>query len=230
MDEPNENQTDAPAPEQAQAITAPVKKRKHKKRKKIKPEEKEIKLNTKNMEFVREYLSCGNATKSYMRVYPRSSEGAAAVSAHDLLNKPKIKAYLQKHYDRLWERNEEQIGRSFNRLLKIIESDISDVVEYEGGAMTIRNFSEIDTSIIQSVSHTVSPTKYGVAENKSVKLYDKVRLMPELFRMLGMVKDKMEHSGVIRVIPAAEPEDVPDDYEEKENPPEEIEDNGDQGS
>ncbi len=217
---PNENQIDAPAPDQA----APVK-RKYKKRKKTKTKKKpEIRLNPKHMAFVQEYIRTDNAVKSYMKVYPRSSYGAAGVSSHDLLKNPKISAFLRNYYDNLWEKNEEQIGRSFNRLLKIIESDIADVVEYENDSMSIRNFKEVDTSVIQEIRHSSSPTKYGVAENKSVKLFDKTKLMPELFRMLGMIKDKMEHSGVIKIIP---PDELPDDSEPDEEP---IEENGTQGN
>lgn len=61
------------------------------------------KLNPRQELFCRYYATnevgtFGNATQSYLKVYPNSSEEAAWVSSYDLLRKPKIVENLKELY------------------------------------------------------------------------------------------------------------------------------------
>lgn len=51
-------------------------------------------LSPEHDRFCREYILDDNQTRAYMRAYPDSSYGAAAVSAHHLLKNPKICARI----------------------------------------------------------------------------------------------------------------------------------------
>jgi phage terminase small subunit len=160
--------------------------------KKKKKKSNGVKLNPRHKFFALEYMRNGrNATKAYLKTFPNSTYGAAAVSAHDLLKKPNISEFIKNYYDALWKKKEDEVGKTFENLLRLANADISNVVEYEDDEMKIKNFSEIDTSIVQSVNHTEHPTKYGTAINKSVKLFDKTKALSDLLKVLNMIQEKM---------------------------------------
>jgi phage terminase small subunit len=150
------------------------------------------KLSIKHLAFVNEYLKLNNATKAYMNVYPSSGYDAARSSSADLLAKANIKAYVNEHYKKQWEDKETEIGRTFNNLVKIANSDINDVVEVEDGKMKIKNLDEIDSYIIQEIKQTVTNTKDGENKNTSIKVYDKVKAIDGMLKVLGMIKEKAD--------------------------------------
>jgi len=176
---------------------------------KTKTKTKKINSLSKNYKsFVLEYIRNGrNGVKAYMKVYPRSSYNAAGVSAFDLLKKPKIKEALEEYYQELWENKEKEIGKTFDNLLKIANADINNVIDYKDGEMKIRNFDEIDSSIIQQINQTITNTKEGQKINESIKLFDKTKAISELLKVLEMVKDKMENPITIEIIPPEWPDE-----------------------
>jgi phage terminase small subunit len=156
--------------------------------------------------FILEYIRTRNAVKSYMNAYPKTKYEAAGVSSHQLLKNPKISEYLQNYFDNLWESRKVEIGRTFDNLLKIANADIGSVIEAAGDSVSIKDLRKIDTSIIQSISQSSSDTKYGVATSLNIKLFDKTKAISELLKVLGMITDKVEHSGEITIVPAKRPE------------------------
>ena len=183
----------------------PVKKKKVvKKEKSLIPDLKDFKPDHQN--FILEYIRTRNAVKSYMSVYPKTKYEAAGVSSHQLLKNPKVSAYIKNYYEDLWDSRKDEIGKTFDNLLKIANADIGSIVEAAGDSVSFKNLKTIDTSIIQSISQSSSDTKYGVATSLNVKLFDKTKAISELLKVLGMITDKVEHSGEIIVISAKKPE------------------------
>jgi len=162
-------------------------------------------LKPEYQKFISEYIITNNAVKSYLSVYPKSSYNAACVSSHQLLRNPKISEYIQSYYDELWKDRKNEISKTFNNLLKIANADIADVVDYEGDRMEIRPFSQSDTFLIAEIKETVSETQNGTSVNRSIKLKDSTKAISELIRVLGMITEKVEHSGEIIIIPARKP-------------------------
>lgn len=181
-----------------------AKKKVVKKEKSLIPDLKDFKPDHQN--FILEYIRTRNAVKSYMLAYPKTKYEAAGVSSYHLLKNPKISAYIQNYYDNLWESRKTEIGQTFDNLLKIANADIGSVIEAAGDSVSIKDLRKIDTSIIQSISQSSSDTKYGVATSLNVKLFDKTKAISELLKVLGMITDKVEHSGEIIVISAKKPE------------------------
>lgn len=94
-------------------------------------------LNPKQKLFCRYYATSevktrGNATKSYMAAYPDSSEEAAAVSAHELLRKPKVVDYLKE----LWRKTgltDEEVDAELAGIVrqnKDLKSKLGGIKEY----------------------------------------------------------------------------------------------------
>lgn len=182
-----------------------------KKEKKVKKDDKPVKIKLEDFKpdhqnFILEYIRTRNAVKSYMSAYPKTKYEAAGVNSHKLLKNDKISAYIQSYYNDLWESRQTEIGKTFDNLLKIANADIGTIVDAVGDSVSIKDLRKIDTSIIQSISQSSSDTKYGVATSLNVKLFDKTKAISELLKVLGMITEKVEHSGEIIVIGAKKPE------------------------
>jgi len=69
-------------------------------------------VNSRHIEFVNEYLADSelNATRAYLKVYTKSSEGAARRSASDLLTRPDIQAYVSQRMKERVQRVEAEKG------------------------------------------------------------------------------------------------------------------------
>ena len=164
-------------------------------------------LKAKEKDFFLYYLELGrNATKAYMKVFPNCKYESAAVEASKFLKKPNVKAALKEHYDALWEKRNDVIGKMFENLLEIGNSDIADVVDYKNGSMIIKEFEKVNTSLIKSISQTTTDTKEGVRTVEKVEMHDKLSAIKEIDKILGLATDKVEHSGSIEIIPAKRPE------------------------
>lgn len=184
-----------------------VVKKKDKKPESDQPKKIELKdFKPDHQNFILEYIRTRNAVKSYMLAYPKTKYEAAGVSSHQLLKSPKISAYIQNYYNNLWESRKTEIGQTFDNLLKIANADIGSVIEAAGDSVSIKDLRKIDTSIIQSISQSSSDTKYGVATSLNIRLFDKTKAISELLKVLGMITDKVEHSGEITIVPAKKPE------------------------
>ena len=198
----------------------PVVKDKKPKKKKLednKPKKIELKdFKPEHQKFILEYIRTGNATKSYMNVYPKSQYDAASVSSFQLLRNPNIKEYIQCYYDDLWSSRKNEISRTFDNLLKIANADITDVVDYEGDRMEVRPFNQSNTFLIAEIKEVIIETANGTNINKSVKLKDSTKAISELIRVLGMITDKVEHSGEVIIIPAVRPVKDKEEVEEDE--------------
>lgn len=69
-------------------------------------------MNPRHLEFVNVYLADPemNATRAYLKVYPKSSEAAARRSAHDVLTRPDVHAYVTQRIKERAKRVEAEKG------------------------------------------------------------------------------------------------------------------------
>ncbi len=100
---------------------------------------------------------------------------------------------------------EKKISKLFDDLLDVANSDISDFID-ENGNIKVDEFNELNTKVIAEYNQTISDTKDGQNVKRSIKLKDSLKAMAELTKILGMIKEKVEHSGVIEIIPTEEPD------------------------
>lgn len=103
-------------------------------------------INPRNELFCRYYATdevgtFGNATRAYLKVYPKSSEEAAAVSAYDLLRKPKITGRLKE----LWKLSKLSDEEVDSHLASIVRQD-KDLKAKLGG---IKEHNAVGGRIIQ---------------------------------------------------------------------------------
>jgi phage terminase small subunit len=163
--------------------------------------------NIKHKNFILEYVKCQNATLAYSRAYPSSKIITAGQNGHQLLKNTKISDAIQEIFNDLWKDKQKKIGETFENLLNLANADIKSVVDYQDGELTIKNFDETDTRIIQSIDVTKEDTKYGEKIVQKVRMHPKTSALSDLLKVLEMMQDKSELTGEIIVRPAVRPDE-----------------------
>jgi phage terminase small subunit len=178
------------------------------KKKKVEAQKKKIDLlNPKHKEFLLNYFELGmNGRKAYLKTYPGVKNESAEVNASKLLSSAKVKEARQEILDEQWASKEQVIPDLFNKLFLMAGSDISDYID-EFGHVKVDKFKEINTYPIAQYDQTITDTKDGQNVKQSIKLMDKQKSIDTLAKILGMIQEKVEHSGTIEIKPAERPEE-----------------------
>lgn len=146
--------------------------------------------------FCKEYLIDFNAKNAAIRA--GYSKNSARVIGCQNLTKLNILAEINKEIDKRNERIAVKQDRIIYELAKIAFSDLSNFIDINGDTITIRDLTDIDTSVLSEASETV--TKDG--GTIKIKLADKMKALELLGKHLAMFTDKLEHSGSIDIPPA----------------------------
>lgn len=141
-----------------------------------------------------------------MLTYPKVTKGTADVQACRLLSNPKVAEARQEYLEEQWGKKEEVIAELFHKLKRISSADISEFID-ESGNIKVEDFKHIDTFAVAQYDQAVSDTKEGQNVRQSIKMMDKQKSIDTLAKILGMIQDKVEHTGEIIVKPAERPTD-----------------------
>lgn len=158
-------------------------------------------LNAKQRRFAEEYLVDLNATQAAIRA--GYSEKTAGSQGFDLLRKPEIAAYVSDKQQERGLRTQITADRVLQELGRLAFFDIRKLYNDDG---TMKNPSELDDEtaaglagidvIEQAVSSTESDERTTeFFSTKKAKTFDKKGALELCMRHLGMLKDKVEHSG-----------------------------------
>jgi len=137
----------------------------------------------KQQAFVREYLLDHNATQAAIRA------GYSAKTAYSqgqrLLKNVEVKAAIEKGQVATAQRLDIEKDRVLKDCLQIVETELRDVVEWDGKTLKVKSFEDIPGAVhpaIESIKQRVSKDGGSYLE---IKLHDKMRAIAELNRMLG---------------------------------------------
>ncbi len=134
-------------------------------------------LNPRQIVFVSEYLTTGNATHAYKKAYGIENDNVAAVNAHNLLRNPKIQAYIEKFKSTIMEKAEVTIERTVAEIARIAFADIGQVYK-------AKKVSELPEDIRRAISEVqVTDTKQG--KRRTIKLHNKLVALDQLMKHLG---------------------------------------------
>lgn len=163
------------------------------------------KLNAKQKSFFEAYLETFNARKAYQKIHPTSKNSTAYTNGCKLLKNAKIKDALKEYYDQLWENKQDYVGILFKKLLNMADFDISDYIDEYGG-IDLAKLNKENSFPVSEVTRKVTETKDGVNVHESIKTVDKIKAIQELTKILGMIQEKVEHTGTINVVKAVRPD------------------------
>jgi len=146
-------------------------------------------INPKHELFINEYLQSFNATKSYLKVYPKSSEPAARRSASDLLTNPDIKSEIEGRIDLLRERIPSDIIQHLKNLIFFNPADLLD----DEGNIDPKKFKENKIpGILSSITVQENESEKGSSKKISFKLTDQNKAIELMSKILKLYEDKTE--------------------------------------
>jgi phage terminase small subunit len=156
-------------------------------------------LTAKQEQFVAEYLIDLNATQAAIRA--GYSEKTAGSQGFDLLKKPEIQAAIAAAQQKRAERTEITQDRVLQELARIAFFDLRKLYREDGSLKAMHELDDDAAAVLAGVD--VVETKGGEGHipefTKKVKIPDKVGALGLAMRHLGMLKDKVEHTGSVTI-------------------------------
>jgi phage terminase small subunit len=169
-------------------------------------------LKAEHQHFVKQYvINFGKAYKAYMAAYPKAKATTAAVEANRLLNNPKIKEAIEDEYKKIWKEKDSEIERSktYQMIHVLGNSDIADVIDLEGGTLTVKNLNDIPPEArqsIQSIEYIKKETQNGTDENIKVRLHSKLQALEMRAKIQKLIDKDPPQQLEITIVPAKKPE------------------------
>ena len=154
-------------------------------------------LSEKEQFFCIYFMKIHNATRAYMKAYNCSYE-SAAVSAHKMLKKAKIKKYISELRERKMKEIDLREEDLTERLVDIAFSDINDFADVTNGEVVMKD--EFDGSLVRSIKNG----KYGI----TFQLEDRVKAIQELRKNFKNDMEEQEERAVIEISEVMEDDPV----------------------
>jgi len=146
-------------------------------------------LNPKHELFINEYLQTFNATRSYLKIYPDSSEEAARANAARLITNDNIKAEIEKRIDLLKERVPSDI---IQHLKNLIFFNPADLLDDNGDISPLKLKENKIPGIISSITVDEKYGEKGSSRRVSFKLTDQNKAIELMSKILKLYEDKTE--------------------------------------
>jgi phage terminase small subunit len=164
-------------------------------------------MTPKEIKFCQEYLLDLNATQAAIRA-GYSKRSARQIGA-DNMAKPYISAWIDEQRKAAAKRTELTQDRILQEYAKIAFSDIRKIFNEQNAVIDIK---DIDDDTAASISSTESFEEYsrdGVLTGftKKVKLWDKVRALDSISKVLGYnaaEKLEVENTGTLNIVSATD--------------------------
>ncbi len=153
-----------------------------KKRTKRKPQQRGLTL--KQEKFCQEYMDTGNATEAYRRVYSTERMKAATVNrcAKQMMDHPKISARIENLRAKLMRTFDIPREKVLYVLEAIIDSKITDYVEFDGHAVRFKSFDKLTDQQIRAIE-SIKQNEKGEIE---LKLQGKSWTTERISKLLGL--------------------------------------------
>jgi len=149
-------------------------------------------MNLRQQAFVREYVRDLNGTKAAIRA-GYSTKGASAKAAQLLAN-VNVRAAVKARQERRYEKVDIKADDVLRELRKIAFQDLSGVIRVERGSVYLTDTAVLTEDQMAAIE-SFEPTLHGV----KVRLHSKEKALELLARHMGMLNDKIEHSGELKV-------------------------------
>lgn len=155
--------------------------------------------------FADEYLIDLNATQAAIRA--GYSTNTAAEIGYENLNKPHIRAYIDKAMAERSRRTHITQDRVLQELARIAFVRVTDLVDPD--TAKVHDFaSEDDLAVIQGIKVKQSWSDSGSSVEREIKIADKAKALDQLGRHLGLFNDKLNVNANMQVTFV---DDVPED-------------------
>lgn len=159
-------------------------------------------LTDRQQAFVDEYLKDLNATAAYKRAGYKAQGRAAENNASRLLGNAGVKAAIEAAQAERAQRVKVEGDDVLRELLRVALSDIGQVLDFSGTDPHLRPCRDIPEAARRAIA-AVKVRRYTEGrgddarevEVTEFKLWDKLAALDKLAKHLGLLKDRVEHTG-----------------------------------
>lgn len=158
-------------------------------------------MNAKQARFVAEYLIDLNATQAAIRA--GYSEKTAGSQGFDLLKKPEIAQAVAAGQAKHITTADLTASRVLEEMRRLSFLDLRSLFDDHGNIKPIHELTPEQGACLASVEVVKKNLAAGDGQTDTVhklKVWDKVRSLEMLAKHFGLLVDKMEHSGTLRII------------------------------
>lgn len=161
------------------------------------------KLNPKQEIFVREYLISKNAAEAYRKAYGAKNR-VAEVSGHKLLRKANIKAEIEKHLNKAYEKLDVDALRILKEIFMMSTANLADAYNDDGSLKNIRDMPEQIQRMISGIEtievyEGSGSDRVYVGDLKKIKTYDKNKSLDMAARHFKLLVNIVEHTGTVNL-------------------------------
>lgn len=153
-------------------------------------------MNAKQQRFVAEYLIDLNATAAAERV------GYHPKMAAQLLAKPSIKDAIERGKRKQLDKAELTAVRVLEELRRLSFSDVRSLFDADGNLKPIHTLTDAEAAAIASVEVVKKNLAAGDGKTDTVhklKVWDKTRSLEMLAKHFGLLIERIDHSGAVKV-------------------------------
>lgn len=164
----------------------------------------DVGLKPKHQAFVAEYLTCWNATEAYRRVYPKSSDAAAASNGYKLLRNAEIAEAIRQHLQAKAMSAAEVVSLLSDQARADLGDYLSDNGEIDIAAMKAAKATKLLRKVKRTVRRGTTPAG-GEWENETVEveLLNQQTALDMIAKAHGLYKQTVDihHSGAVEITP-----------------------------
>ena len=158
-------------------------------------------LSKKHLAFVDEYLRDFNATRAYLRVYPKSTYDAARANSARLIATDNVSAEIKARLDEIHMSADEALKRT----AEIARGDIGDFMAIGpmGFSLDLDAAREAGkTHLIRKVSEKtiIDGKKETETHILDIELYDQQAALRDILRVHGKFNDKLKIEGGVEIV------------------------------
>lgn len=152
-------------------------------------------LKPKHQAFVAEYLTCWNATEAYRRVYPKSSDAAAASNGYKLLRNAEIAEAIRQHLQAKAMSAAEAVSLLSDQARADLGDYLSDNGEIDIAAMKAAKATKLLRKVKRTVRRGTTPAG-GEWENETVEveLLNQQTALDMIAKAHGLYKQTVDHN------------------------------------
>lgn len=153
------------------------------------------KLAPKVQQFINEYKQDGNGKQAAIRA--GYSPKTAEVQASRLLRNVQVAEAIRQHQEQLRAKSGVTAERVVEELARIGFADLRRVFGADGKLLHAKDIPEDVARAVASIEVTkTAGTKHKPAETTTkIRFWEKPKALHTMAHILGMLKDKVEHSG-----------------------------------
>ncbi|MDP4109602.1 MAG: terminase small subunit [Bacillota bacterium] len=150
------------------------------------------KLTAKQQRFAEEFLVDLNASQAAIRA--GYSARSAYESAHQNMQNPRVRAYLDQMMAKLSRRTGVSQERIVRELARVAFVNAADVIDFSTASVSSQASSD-DTAAIAAIKVKNTPTSEGECSDCEIKLLDKLKALELLGKHMGMFTDNVNISA-----------------------------------